>query len=97
MRDAGPGEARNELLNLEGECRRALEMIGQPQPESERSPAAPCCLLHDVLRQLTGRLRLDLSKASAPQPEYHVFNLHCLGRVAELVQSVTPTRYLPHL
>ena len=30
------GEARNELLNLEGECRRALEMIGQPCPRTPK-------------------------------------------------------------
>ncbi|OLP80157.1 hypothetical protein AK812_SmicGene39461 [Symbiodinium microadriaticum] len=52
-------EARNELLNLEGECRRALEMIGQPRPRL-RSPKKERTSFGD---DLTPRLRLDLSKA----------------------------------
>ena len=46
-------------MNLEGECRRALEMIGQPRPRL-RSPKKERTSFGD---DLTPRLRLDLSKA----------------------------------
>ena len=56
------GEARNELLNLEGECRRALEMIGQPRTQRDLGIIRDARCLE---RFAVPRLRLELSKAES--------------------------------